>query len=181
MPKSHSYSTHLREVADLYGRRRVVTCVRAADGYRFPAVDLSEVFGDCEPPDESVAADRHHNQPTHDQDHRTAHYLRILLDAYRPVLTAKQFEAVEQVIVLGRSLRELAAERGGSAEAWRQRLEGTKGQGGIKDKAPALYAIWLMRNRGRRDISEVINAIHRATAHHAAKPIHDFAPSTETK
>lgn len=167
-----------QDVCDLYGNRLYVRYFQRGGSYAFsllrwePEPD-TKGFTQMSSPQEVVAP--------HDQDHRTAHYLRILLDAYRPVLTAKQFEAIEQVIVLRRSLRELAAERGGSAEAWRQRIDGTRGHGGIKEKAPALYAIWLMRNRGRRDISEVINAIHRAIAHHASKPIHDTSASTEAK
>jgi hypothetical protein len=77
-------------------------------------------------------------------------------------LTPKQRRAVEEVIFKERTLDDAAADEGKSAQALWYRIEGTRGHGGIRKKAPVLYALWIFRNRERHDISEVLNAIRRA-------------------
>ena len=145
------------EVADLSGTRCLVTIIRGSR-YRFLAAhDFDTAATEAE-----TAQEPEPEPNCRDQDHRTAHYLGILVDAARHDLSSKQFEAVEELIVRKKSLSEVAAERGGTAEGWRQRLAGSGGKGGIKDKAPELYALWLFRNRVRHDIGEVMVAIQRA-------------------
>lgn len=151
-----------QDIADIFGRPRVVPYFGHNGLFDF-------AVRSWEPDLEAVSADTETVQSCDSDDHRTAHYFEILLEAARPLLTDKQYEAAVHTIVKGRSFRDVARELGGSSDKWRQRIEGTtkKGRttGGIRKKAPELYAIWIFRNRSKRDIAEVINAIHRAIRH----------------
>jgi predicted DNA-binding protein YlxM (UPF0122 family) len=102
-----------------------------------------------------------------------------LLKQYEPVLTAKQQQALDLVVVRGLSHQEAATQLGTSAEAIRQRIVGTRGHGGVQTKAPLLYLVWKFRNRGRTDITEYINAF-RAAARKRAECLQTQASDTTT-
>jgi predicted DNA-binding protein YlxM (UPF0122 family) len=158
-------------VSDFFGRPQHLSYFRQGPNRtrRFTAFHLTEFpdeTNDCEADDDALAGD--------DMDEivaRLSTYRQVLLERAR--LTDKQRAIAEEVINKGRSLHELAIELDVSVEALRQRIEGTRGQGGICKKAPVLYALWLFRNRDRRDISEVLNAIHRAIRSLSAQPVDD--------
>jgi len=82
-------------------------------------------------------------------------------------LSPKQRQAIDEVLFRGRTITDLANEFGTSLDAIRQRIVGTQRpggrvHGGLKNKCPILYALWLFRHRERHDIAEVHNAFLRA-------------------
>ena len=163
-----SRCTPRQDICDLYGRRRYVAYHRTPYGYQFAGIGFDRFDDDDDRIDDDDSLDLNSiNHPRASlQD-----LLRALLEEAGPHLTRKQYDTTNDAIVHGRSLHRISAEQHVSVEALRQRIDGTRGYGGIKNKAPALHAVWLIRNRPRRDISEAVNAIRRAIAHHVAKPI----------
>lgn len=128
-------------VANLYGQQRQVLAYKRGREHALCCRDLDE---------RHVTTDAYHDP------HHIKSRLRVLIAetiaryAASKVLTDTELRTIHALWVDDLSLREVARREGVSAEAIRQRIEGSHGSAGIRKKALEFYQWWSFKNRMRR-------------------------------